>query len=123
MKKSLLVFALTIIVISTAEKCGSNSDVNPENATTGCFANSPLENISWAKDQLASFQRPKNGSLRVVVFSYENEDFLAFENGFISSPMSYIFDCSGITIAKRGINYNAFYNEANQKKLLLEGKY
>lgn len=123
MKKSVLIFALAIIVISTAEKCGSSSDVNPENATTGCFANSPLENISWAKDQLAFFQQPKSGPLRVVVFSYKNEDFLAFEGGFVSSPMSYIFDCSGVTIVKRGINYNAFYDEAKQKQVLLEGKY
>lgn len=123
MKKFTLLFALAIVFVSTAEQCGSKSDINPKGATTGCFANSPLENISWAKDQLISFQRPKSGPLRVVVFSYKNEDFLAFENGFISSPMSYIFDCSGVTIAKRGINYNTFYDKAKQRQVLLEGKY
>lgn len=123
MKKFTLVFALAIVLISTAEKCSSDFDLNPESATSGCFANSPLENISWAKDQLATFQTPKSGPLRVVVFSYRNEDFLAFEGAFMSSPMFYIFDCSGVTIAKRGINYNAFYDEAKEKRVLLEGTY
>jgi hypothetical protein len=123
MKKSILVFALAIVVISTAEKCGSNSDVNPETATTGCFAGSPLESISWAKDQLAFFQQPKSGPLQVIIYSYKNEDFLAFEGGFVSSPMSYIFDCSGITLSKRGINYNEFYNNNKKVKTLLQGTY
>ena len=123
MKKSILIFALAIIVISTAEKCGSDSDVNPESAATGCFANSPLENISWAKDQLAFFQRPKSGSLQVVIYSYKNEDFLAFENAFDSGPSGHIFDCSGVTLDKRGINYNEFFNNNKKVKVLLQGSY
>lgn len=123
MKKNTLALALAIVLISTAEKCGSKSDISPEDATTGCFANSPLDNISWAKDELTFFQQPKSGSLRVVVYSYKNEKFLAFENGFDNGPSSHIFDCSGITLGKRGINYNEFYNSNKKVKLLLEGKY
>ena len=104
MKKSILAFALAIVVISTAEKCGSTSEVNPEVDKIGCFSDSPLEKISWAKDQLQYFQQPKSGSLWVSTYSYKGEDFLAFENGFVSSPMSYIFDCSGVSIGKRGID-------------------
>lgn len=119
MKKSTLAFALAIVIISTAEKCGSTSDVNPNS----CFANSPLENISWAKDQLVSFQRPKSGPLQVVIYSYKNEDFLAFENGFDSGPSRHIFDCSGNSLDKRGINYNEFYNNNKKVKILLQKSY
>ena len=123
MKKTVLVFALAIIVISTAEKCGSGSDVSPESATAGCFANSPLENISWAKDQLTSWQQPKSGPLQVIIYSYKNEDFLAFENGFDSGPSGHIFDCSGVTLGKRGINYNEFYSNNKKVKVLLQETY
>lgn len=123
MKKFTLLFALTTVLISTGEKCGSNADVEPKGTTIGCFVDSPLENISWAKDQLAIFQQPKSGPLQVVVYSYKNEDFLAFEGGFVSSPMSYIFDCSGTTLGKRGINYNEFYNNNKKVKILLQGSY
>lgn len=123
MRKITLLLALTVALISTAEKCGSTSEVNPETEKKGCFSDSPLERISWAKDQLQYFQKPKSGPLRVATYSYKGEDFLAFENPFVSSPMSYIFDCSGVSIGKRGINYNVFTNEAEEVKLLLEDKY
>lgn len=124
MKVSTLLIMVLAIFLSSAERCSSREDVSPEKTTaTGCFSDAPLEKINWVKGQLAYFQRPKSGPLRVVVYSYKNEPFLAFENGFVSSPMSYIFDCSGATITKRGINYNAFYGEAKPVKVLLEGQY
>ena len=123
MKKRTLAFAISIILISTAEMCGSDSDVNPEDGTTGCFANSPLENISWAKDQLAFFQKPKSGPLKVVIYSYKSENFLAFENVFDNGPINHIYDCSGVTLGKRGINYNDFYNKNKLVKVLLKEAY
>jgi hypothetical protein len=82
-----------------------------------------LENISWAKDELTFWQRPKCGPLQVTIFSYKNEEFLAFQNAFDSGPSSHIFDCSGITLAKRGINYNEFFNNNKAVKILLQRTY
>lgn len=109
--------------LSTAQTCGSKDDVSPEGASSSCFTAKSLTEVSWQKKQVDFFQQPKSGPLTVVTYTYKNEAFLAFENGFISSPMSYVFDCSGTTIAKRGINYNAFYSEAKRGNVLLEGRY
>ncbi|HEV7351238.1 hypothetical protein [Telluribacter sp.] len=119
MRKRILLAAFLLTLISTAQQCG----IGPDRLRDGCFAGSPLETIPWAKDQLAGFQQPKSGPLRVVVYSYRNEQFLAFVNPILSSPMSYIFDCSGTSIAQRNINYNNFYDEAKKLKVLLEGTY
>ncbi|GAB3177917.1 hypothetical protein [Telluribacter humicola] len=119
MKIRILLAALLLTLISTAEQCG----IGPDRLRDGCFADAPLETIPWAKNQLASFQQPKSGPLRVVVYSYRNEQFLAFENAFISSPMSYIFDCSGTSIAQRNINYNGFYDEVKTLKVLIRDTY
>lgn len=56
-----------------------------------------------------------------MLYSYKKEYFLAFENGFLSSPMSHIFDCSGKNISERGIRYNNFTDNAKKLKVLLEG--
>ena len=104
-------------MLSTAETCKSEEDAGPE--STGCFSDAPLENIPWAKDQLQIFQRPKSGPLRVAVYDYKGEKFMAFANAFVSCPMCYIFDCSGATITKRGIHYNAFMDEAVEVGVLL----
>ncbi|WP_051041028.1 hypothetical protein [Fibrisoma limi] len=123
MKKYTLSIAILVGFLSTAQMCGTKDDVNPEVDSTSCFSDKSLTSVSWQKDQLTFFQQPKSGSLRVVVYTYKNESFLAFVNGFVSSPMNYIFDCSGRTLAQRGINYNVFSDGAKQVKLLLEGNY
>ncbi|WP_046573375.1 hypothetical protein [Spirosoma radiotolerans] len=123
MKRSTLLIAILASFLSTAQMCGSKDDVSPEGVSSSCFSDKSLADVSWQKDQLQFFQKPKSGPLKVIVYTYKDESFLAFENGFISSPMSYVFDCSGATIAKRSINYNAFYSEAKQLKVLLEGSY
>jgi len=41
--------------------CKPDKDLDPDR---GCFATTPLETISWAKDQLAYLQHPKSGPLR-----------------------------------------------------------
>jgi hypothetical protein len=119
MKKRILLAAFLLTLISTAEQCG----IGPDRLRDGCFADAPLEKIPWAKDQLASFQQPRSGPLRVVVYSYRKEQFLAFENPVLSSPMSYIFDCSGTSIGQKNINYNVFYDEAKKLRVLHQGKY
>jgi hypothetical protein len=108
-------------MLSTAETCKSEEDAGPE--STGCFSNAPLENIPWAKDQLQVFQRPRSGPLQVSIYIYRGENFLVFANPSLSSPMSYIFDCSGASIGQRGINYNVFMDSAKEVAIILEGKY
>ena len=115
--------AVSVCLLLAAETCGSKNEVDPEKATESCFSKESLASVAWQKDQLAFFQQPKSGGLAVVVYAYQNEDFLAFENGFDSGPASHIFDCSGVTLGKRGINYNAFYKGNKKRKVLLEGKY
>ena len=121
MKKFTLAIALAVSILSSAETCTSQKEVSPE--STGCFSNAPLENISWAKDQLQTFQRPKSGPLRVTVYTYKEEKFLVFTNAFVSCPACYIFDCSGANIGRRRINYNVFMDSAKEVAILLEGNY
>lgn len=120
MKRSTLLAAMSAVFLCTAISCDADKKLAPDQ---GCFAHAPLETISWAQDQLAYFQRPKSGPLRVVIYSYKKESYLAFENGFVSSPMSYIFDCSGQNIAQLGIRYNDFTADAQVLKILLDEKY
>lgn len=88
-----------------------------------CFTKESLETVSWVKDQLAFFQVPKQGSLRVAVYQYRDQYYLAFENPALSSPMSYIFNCDGKTIGEVNIHYNEFYGRNKLKTVLLEAKY
>lgn len=117
MRKFISAIAIVSVILSSAATCNSRGDITPENtANAGCFADAPLEKISWAKDQLQYFQKSKSGPLRVVVYEYKRENFLAFENAFVSSPMSYIFDCSGLNISQRDIHYNLFMDNAKEVK-------
>lgn len=120
MKRCTLLAALSAVFLVTALGCEADKKLDPDK---GCFSNSPLKTISWAQDQLASFQRPKSGPLRVVIYSYKKEYYLAFENPVLSSPMSYVFDCSGQNIAQKGIRYNDFTTDAQVLKVLLDEKY
>lgn len=117
------IIVILIACLSTALTCESKQDLKPDSGTNSCFSTESLTAVSWQKDQVAFFQQPKSGSLQVVTYAYRGEDFLMVSNAFVSSPASYIFDCSGVSIGKRGINYNTFMNEAIKGKVLLEGKY
>lgn len=123
MRKFTLTVAVLICFLSTAQMCGSKEEVSPEVVSTTCFSEESLTTVTWQKDELASWQRPKSGPLSVVVYSYRGEDFLAFVNAFDNGPLSHIFDCSGVTLGKRDINYNEFYNNNKEVKVLLEGTY
>lgn len=123
MRRYTLAIVVFICLVSTAQTCGSKEEVSPESSSTSCFSKESLTTVTWQKDQLASWQRPKSGPLSVVVYSYKGENFLAFVNAFDNGPVSHIFDCSGITLGKRGINYNEFYSNNKEVKVLLEGIY
>lgn len=123
MKRFTPLVAILIGLLSTAETCHSKQDVSPEELATSCFSNESLTTVSWQKDQLAAFQQPRSGPLTVVIYAYKNEHFLAFENAFDSGPAGHIFDCSGVTLGKRAINYNEFYGSNKKVKVLLEGRY
>ncbi|MGG7663967.1 hypothetical protein [Dyadobacter sp. BHUBP1] len=88
-----------------------------------CFTKESLETEPWIKDQLAFFQVPKQGPLRVAVYQYRDKYYLAFENPSLSSPMSYIFNCDGKTIGEVSIHYNEFYGQNKLMTVLLEAKY
>ena len=120
MKKFTLLAALSAVFLGTVLGCDADKKLDPDQ---GCFAQAPLETISWAKTELAYFQRPKSGPLRVIVYAYKNDPYLAFENLTLSSPMSHIFDCSGNTISQRGIHYNDFTADSQVVKVLLDEKY
>ena len=120
MRKFISAIAIVSVILSSAATCNSRDDITPENtANAGCFADAPLEKISWAKDQLQYFQKPKSGPLRVAVYDYKGESFLVFANVFVSCPACYIFDCSGANITQKGIHYNSFTENAKEVKILL----
>lgn len=123
MTKFIPVIAILVSLLLSAQMCGSKEEVNPVEINTSCFTQESLKDVSWQKDQLTFFQQPKSGALRVVVNYYNNEYFLTYENPTVSSPMSYIFDCSGNSLGKRGINYNLFTSKSKEVVTLLEGKY
>lgn len=123
MTKFTPIIAILIGFLLLAQMCDSKQEVNPVEINTSCFTQESLKNVSWQKDQLTFFQQPKSGALRVVVNYYNNEYFLTYENLTVSSPMSYIFDCSGNSLGKRGINYNIFISQSKDVVTLVEGKY
>ncbi|MPR32616.1 hypothetical protein [Salmonirosea aquatica] len=120
MKKRMLLATLLAVFLFTAPGCETHKKQDPDQ---GCFAHAPLKTVPWAKAELANFQRPKSGRLRVVVYSYKNDYYLAFENLILSSPMSHIFDCSGKNIMQKGIPYNDFTADAQELKVLLDKLY
>lgn len=90
---------------------------------SSCFTKEFLENEAWVQDQLTFFQMPRQGALRVAVYRYRGQDFLAFENPSLSSPMSYIFSCEGKKIEESGIGYEEFYGGNELLAVVLEAKY
>jgi hypothetical protein len=88
-----------------------------------CFSKEYLENTAWVKQHLSQFQRPKAGPLRVVVYTYEGQPYLAFENAFLSSPMANVFNCAGARLIELKIDYNAFKKHANEVSVLLQETY
>lgn len=115
----ILVFSCLFSLLSCEQAEPKADEIKSE----GCFSKASLENTPWAKDQMTQFQRPKSGSLRVAVYSYKDEQYLVFTNGFVSSPASYIFNCSGVNLPALKIGYNQFMDHAKVVEVLLEATY
>lgn len=115
---SLIVFGFLLIGGSCTE-----AEIKEYEIAESCFTKESLETVPWVKDQLAFFQVPKQGPLRVAVYQYRDQYYLAFENPSLSSPMSYIFNCDGKTIGEVSIHYNEFYGQNKLMTVLLEAKY
>ncbi|GGM89224.1 hypothetical protein GCM10010967_22500 [Dyadobacter beijingensis] len=115
---SLIVIGFLLIGGSCTE-----TEIKEYEIEESCFTKESLETVSWVKDQLNFFQVPKQGPLRVAVYQYRDQYYLAFENPSLSSPMSYIFNCDGKTIGEVNIHYNEFYGQNELMSVLLEAKY
>lgn len=116
---------VSLIVIGFLLIGGSCTEAETKEYEIGepCFTKESLETVPWVKNQLAFFQVPKQGPLRVAVYQYRDQYYLAFENPALSSPMSYIFNCDGKTIGEVSIHYNEFYGQNKLMMVLLEAKY
>ncbi|MDI9879104.1 hypothetical protein [Flectobacillus longus] len=91
--------------------------------TDTCFKKDPIAELPWLKTVVTQFQQPKSGPLKVVLYVYKSEYYIAVNNPLVSSPGSYIFNCKGESIGKLNISYNQFTADALTEKVLLEGTY
>ncbi|SDH17286.1 hypothetical protein SAMN04487996_13019 [Dyadobacter soli] len=115
----------TIVILSVlifAESCDQR-EINEYEPDSSCFTKEFLENEPWVQEELAWFQQPKMGSLRVAVYRYRGAYFLAFENSFLSGPASHIFNCSGQHLGDLQIHYNEFYDNIELMVVLLTEQY
>lgn len=116
---------LSFIAIASLLIGGSCTDaeITESEAAETCFTKEALETTPWIKDELAWFQQPKMGSLRVAVYRYKSDYYLAFENSFLSGPASHIFNCEGKNLGDLQIHYNDFYDNGDLMAVLLTGRY
>lgn len=77
-----------------------------------CFTKESLKSVPWIVNELKQYQVPKSGGYQVSIRIYHGQQFLSVENPLVSSPMSHIFNCEGVTISDLGINYNEFYENS-----------
>jgi hypothetical protein len=115
---SLMIIPLMLIAGSCTE-----TQIREYEATDLCFTKELLETVPWMKAELAWFQQPKMGFLRVSVYRYRGDYYLAFENFLTSSPISHIFNCSGQHLGELNINYNEFYENIETTAVFLEDNY
>ena len=88
-----------------------------------CYNENPIEELGWLKTAVQGFQKPKSGPLTVSAMVFRNEMYFVLTNPYVSSPMSYIFNCQGKTIGQLGIHYNTFIGEAKLFKVFLNQNY
>lgn len=117
--------SVAIVILSVLLFFGSCDQrvVKEYESDSTCFTKEFLENEPWVRAELAWFQQPKMGSLRVAVYRYKARYFLAFENALLSGPSSHIFNCSGQHLGDLQIHYNEFYDNAELMAVLLTDKY
>lgn len=113
---------IIILLMLIAGSC-TEMEIKEYDESEPCFSKESLETVPWIKAELAWFQQPKMGFLRVSVYRYRGDYYLAFENFLTSSPMSHIFNCSGQNFGELNINYNEFYDNIETMAILLEDKY
>lgn len=115
--------SLTIIALMLVSGSCTEEEIREYEATEPCFTKESLEAVPWIEAELAWFQQPKMGFLRVPVYRYRGNYYLAFENFLTSGPISHIFNCSGQNLGELNINYNEFYENIELMTVLLEGNY
>ena len=118
--KNYLRLAGLCLIISTASCSKDGATEMPANT---CFQKDALSELPWLKTVVTQFQQPKSGPLKVVLYTYKSEYYIGVNNPLVSSPGSYIYNCSGESIGKLNINYNQFTTEAHAERVLLEGTY
>ncbi|MGX7686438.1 hypothetical protein ACWA1C_04675 [Flectobacillus roseus] len=91
--------------------------------TDTCFKKDAIAELPWLKSVVTDFQKPNSGPLEVVLYTYKNQYFIGVVNPLVSSPASYIYNCSGESIGKLNIGYNQFVAEARTIDVLLKGTY
>lgn len=119
---SRLFIVVMLSILLFGESCDQRviKEYEPDSS---CFTKEFLENEPWVRAELAWFQQPKMGSLRVAVYRYRGTYFLAFENSFLSGPSSHIFNCSGEDLGDLQIHYNEFYDNVELMAVLLTEQY
>lgn len=115
--------SLIIIVLMLIAGSCTETEIREYEATEPCFTKESLETVPWIKAELAWFQQPKMGFLRVSVYRYGSNYYLAFENFLTSGPISHIFNCSGQNLGELNINYNEFYDNIETMAVFLENNY
>lgn len=113
---------LILSVLLFGESCDQR-EIKEYEPGGSCFTKEFLENEPWVRAELAWFQQPKMGSLRVVVYRYKSDYYLAFENSLTSGPIGHIFNCSGQHLGELDINYNEFYDNNTLMTVLLDANY
>ncbi|HLL93470.1 MAG TPA: hypothetical protein VK404_00740 [Spirosoma sp.] len=128
MKKSIILFALMVVVISTAETCESKKDINPEsdvNSTTICGETDPVNKLTWLKDKITKqTDRTVPGTptpFKLIAYSYKGKTVIEDQSGFYSSPYIHVFNCDG-SQALQVNEYSDFTNKREEIKVLYEFK-
>jgi hypothetical protein len=115
----------TLVLLTSLLISGSctQTEIKENGGSEPCFTKESLETVSWIKDELAWFQRPKMSFLRVAVYRYRADYYLAFENPTLSGPIGHIFNCAGQNLAVLDIGYNEFYDNGELMAVLLNEEY
>jgi hypothetical protein len=115
----------TLMLLASLLIYGSctQTEIEENEGSQPCFTKESLKTMSWVKDELAWFQQPKMSFLRVAVYRYRTEYYLAFENPTLSGPSGHIFNCAGQDLGVLGIGYNEFYDNVELMAVLLNEEY
>jgi hypothetical protein len=102
------ILLIVMLVLLLFDGSCVQTEVKENGSGEPCFTKESLETVPWIADELKQFQVPKSGGYHVSVRIYHGQPFLAVGNPTLSSPMSHIFNCEGVSISDLGIHYNEF---------------